>query len=48
LCGPLQSETLDGPVDLTQLGPGWILFAADDEEDAAEAFLGAYELAGEE
>jgi hypothetical protein len=46
LCSPLRGETLDGPVDLTQLGPGWVLFSADGDEEAQEAFLGAYELAG--
>jgi len=47
LCGRLRGETLDGPVDLTLLGPGWVLFGADGDEEAAEAFLGAYKLAGE-
>jgi hypothetical protein len=46
LCRPLRGETLDGPVDLTALGPGWVLYHADSEEEAHEAFLGAYELAG--
>jgi hypothetical protein len=45
LCG-LVSETHDGPVDLRLLGPGWELFGADSAEEAAEAFLQAYELAG--
>jgi hypothetical protein len=44
--GTLRSETLDGPVDLTQLGPSWTLYSADDDEEAQEAFLAAYELAG--
>jgi hypothetical protein len=39
-------ETLDGPVDLRLLGSGWELFGADSDEEAAEAFLQAYELAG--
>lgn len=47
-CGPLLGEALDGPVDLSQLDAGWVLFHADGDEDAAEAFLGAYELAGED
>ncbi len=42
----LRGETLDGTVDLSLLGPGWKLFAADGAAEAAEAFLRAYELAG--
>jgi hypothetical protein len=42
----LLGETLAGTVDLHLLGPGWELFGADSEEEAAEAFLQAYELAG--
>jgi hypothetical protein len=42
----LRGETFDGPVDLTQLGPGWVLFDEDVDDEAAEAFLRAYELAG--
>jgi hypothetical protein len=45
-CHPLRGETLDGPVDLSQLGPGWVLFGADGDEETQEAFLAAYELAG--
>jgi hypothetical protein len=45
-CSPLRGETLDGSVDLTPLGPGWVLFGADGDEEAREAFLAAYELAG--
>lgn len=47
-CSRLRSETLDGPVDLTQLGSEWMLFGADSHEEAAEAFFRAYELAGKE
>lgn len=43
---PLLGVTLDGNVDLRALGPEWVLFGADEEEDAAAAFLAAYELAG--
>ena len=43
---PLRSETLDGPVDLRLLGPGWWLFGSDGDEEAQEAFLKAYEQAG--
>jgi hypothetical protein len=42
----LHGETLDGTVDLRSLGPSWALFSADGDEEAAEAFLRAYELAG--
>jgi hypothetical protein len=42
---PLQSETLDGPVDLTLLGRGWMLLCLD-EGEAREAFLAAYDAAG--
>ena len=45
---PLQGETLDGPVDLSPLGSGWILLAADGDEEAQEAFQAAYEHAGRE
>lgn len=44
----LRSETLDGDVDLTPLGPRWTIVAADDSEDLAQAFLDAYHLAGTE
>jgi hypothetical protein len=42
----LLDETLDGSVDLRLLGPGWQLFSADCAEEAAEAFMQAYEQAG--
>ena len=38
-------ETLDGPVDLRALGPGWMLFR-DDDEDAEARFARAYQRAG--
>ena len=44
----LHGETLDGAVDLRPLGPSWVLFQADSDEEAEEAFLRAYELAGRE
>jgi hypothetical protein len=36
-CDPLRGETADGSVDLTQLGPGWVLFGADGDEEAHRA-----------
>jgi hypothetical protein len=42
----LRGETHDGTVDLRRLGPGWELFAADSDQEAAEVFLQAYEFAG--
>ena len=42
----LKGETLDGRVDLSGLGSGWVLFGADCDEDAQSAFVEAYTLAG--
>jgi hypothetical protein len=39
-------NTLDGDIDLSQLGAEWVLFYADSDEEAEEAFLCAYRLAG--
>jgi hypothetical protein len=42
----LHAETADGEMDLRSLGPEWALLFADSQEEAAGAFLRAYELAG--
>lgn len=45
--GGLRGQTADGDVDLSALGPGWLLFNwNDDEEEDDEPFWLAYELAG--
>ena len=46
LGAPLDGETLDGSVDLRALGSSWVRFYADSDEEEAEAFQRAYELAG--
>lgn len=45
--GSLRGQTADGVVDLSALGPGWMLFHwNDDEEEEDEPFWLAYVLAG--
>lgn len=45
--GSLLGGTMDGFVNLSALGPGWMLLGSSDEdEDDDEAFFQAHELAG--
>jgi hypothetical protein len=39
-------ETMDGMIDIRKLGPAWVLFSGDDDEDTEQFFLQAYQLAG--
>ncbi|HEY1188385.1 MAG TPA: hypothetical protein VGE74_12105 [Gemmata sp.] len=45
--GSLCGVTLDGPIDHRVLGPGWLLFHEDGDDETVEAFRRAHVLAGE-